>query len=1640
MDRVNVLLESLPMPWSAKTRGVLAGLADAPGVCWDDLSILAGFFVEAHADGIDLELGRFVANEGFIFDATFHAKIAIPGASERALSFQSGEVILCCGRLQQLSTTCWRADANVTLMKRPVFDIKAEWDFLHLFAGAFHGWSQAFNMLPKLVESFHVGAQVSLDADLEVAQIWMEKHKLPCHVGPLRPRQAFEAHANAFIQTDVGDYTVFHLMAPHANLCYTASPPCQSWSKAGLSAGIACSNGWAFVDTIKLTVAGQPHMLTVECVDEISAHPHFAVLEAMFTKGGYRCIWQHIVPYHQLSHVSRTRWLSVWVRFDIVVECLGPSLPVRADRIIPWSSQHYRYVLPRLLREQLTLTQSELQVYGDARFLPMAKQNQTLQSASQTQVLRKRIQDPYETLPTLCASYGNQHNLSPAHLQARGIFAVLDFDGKDFFFIDPFVHCSLLGATESIAVSFKMVLAFRQIGNAISVPHAILTLGVGFRAILSWDLPVHALVLKCWDARLTSFSSFVVHNDRFAFLCSIDAFIREFAIKEVRLAPKTEYVEWCLMHCRSEATKTIFLPSDWKVNQVSEIFVWRFDVRGHIFCRNEDHRNLHSLCLRDFAIIVQHCQICVDGRPFLEVTMRPCEPTAKSSSQGGEIIEISPTLQSSRPMPAPGIASNSCPLDFDAITSTEAFRSVLRSTEQCLRDDRGVPALFAFCTPAMAFTGLVSDEALSDPTVDLLAPVSKRLRLSVSSSEVLGSCAFFLPAQPCVDNEPWFAFIRASGAMGVAALQQQPIDSCFVHLGETMFKIEHCNGLPWTGRDRIKHGDVLVLSFQGPVRAGGHHASGPHALAPGATFEDRCEFAVNTSGWIASDELTFWIQHVQWANPGYAYFAMPVLWDDDNGDFDFGTQVEFAIPNNRLTVIPILLRSHWCAVEVNRASHLVTVVVLGFPGPYFHTVVAAVARLLDFHPSRLAASSTPLPDYPHMCGWILLDRWIRAAGLQDELPPFNDGFEQVSFGKKALIEDALVSAIEDWVADNIPTDVWLQPVKLRRAFFSQLARNSMQHDSVTAIRLFVNFVDAQAPSAAPQHPGGFPLRPHPAIPDYHIIRRLLKMRDQPGWLASDESDWILEYPRLVLPQTYFCPPARWCSVTSAFLYFQGLNPDFRHHTSVTWFLIVDGTWVQLDLSVGDAWSTVGLTGLKTLFCYGPPEIFGYVPAFIAHIANLIGLPAREIQAVPVPFQTPPGMCGWSLLHGFFQRMQLVMPDTPHAFLDILANTRHRELVRVIKGTDFACWENSGVAADTVDFAYDARNGFLCRILEGRTTEAFECAGGVDDGSSKPDSPASAAMAAKANTAQDPWASGDPWAKKPKRLFSTKWEDLLLPDKHPVLDAKGNMLDQTHKLQMSARKAGAVLATKASIADLVRTGPTAPSVVILPNADKATFGEHATKLLGPFELVLKDPALGSEYKRLVLLLPLQGSITYSLPKPSVSLTATEVTEIVAEIDARLLSLQEIENVKAGPMDYIRGIVGALHPTLKDSLAFYALRVGRHPTAEKHEPQWQCIIKAPLRQRQALLSSSGMQMVLLRDYLDKQHCHEDLSVVPKFWPPTARDLSEIRIVTQNTAGFAGVALTRRGLAVRAWNDNIAAIRQAVLPMDPRLTKRI
>lgn len=399
-----------------------------------------------------------------------------------------------------------------------------------------------------------------------------------------------------------------------------------------------------------------------------------------------------------------------------------------------------------------------------------------------------------------------------------------------------------------------------------------------------------------------------------------------------------------------------------------------------------------------------------------------------------------------------------------------------------------------------------------------------------------------------------------------------------------------------------------------------------------------------------------------------------------------------------------------------------------------------------------------------------------------------------------------------------------------------------------------------------------------------------------------------------------------------------------------------------------------------------------------------------------------------------------VPNASLAASHLFEASPHRRLLSDVRFRATQAWTRPGIPSSTSDLAFDVRTSFLLRVLEGRIAVNYFAAGGPDDDATmqpatKVHTPPSTPAAQPAPT--DPWLKSDPWQKKPKALFNTRWEDLVLPLVHPICDAKGGSLNQTHRLQASSRKAGVILATKGAIQDLVRLTFDAPTAIIMPASDKLAASDFGKKLSGPHELVLHDPTLQADYNRLIMMLPIFGEIHFKLPKPKITLTATEVVEIVAEGDARLLSPSELESAKQDPILFIKTNVGTIHPDIIGSLAFYALRTGRHPTAAKDEIQYQCIVKAARKDRKSPLGSSGKSPVLLRDFLDRAEQSSDMSVVPRFWPPSVRDLCQVRIIIKDVAGIAGLALTRRGLAARAWDSDIASVRRAVLPTDVRLT---
>ena len=96
------------------------------------------------------------------------------------------------------------------------------------------------------------------------------------------------------------------------------------------------------------------------------------------------------------------------------------------------------------------------------------------------------------------------------------------------------------------------------------------------------------------------------------------------------------------------------------------------------------------------------------------------------------------------------------------------------------------------------------------------------------------------------------------------------------------------------------------------------------------------------------------------------------------------------------------------------------------------------------------------------------------------------------------------------------------------------------------------------------------------------------------------------------------------------------------------------------------------------------------------------------------------------------------------------------------------------------------------------------------------------------------------------------------------------------------------------------------------------------------------------------------------------------------------------------------------------------------------------KSPSQPGAHLLGISGTESILIRDYLNKNTNMIDMTVIPRFWDINQKGLRELLISVQDVVGAAGVMLTQRGLAIRAWAKDVATVRKKILPSDPRLTE--
>ena len=1597
--------EILDDPLKARFRSFWSSLACEKDVVQTaEFCRLTGVIDFVHLPEIGVTPYRFYPGVGFApHDDARQWSITMPEVTPCLRTMCPGDVITCHGKAKIYDAKI-TYDKNVIFCRWPQFQGSLPWNVIHWFSGGYMGWSRAISWLAKREPECAIGQQIFVDSDQKVMQCWSQDAGRQFVNAPICPHAKWDPAPVTGVCGEVADLSIARLACFQNNVIETMSPPCISWSRGGKNCGLNSSAGFAFFEAIQVALT-QPVIVIAECADETPKHPHFCLLADSFRLLGYKSVWQQVVPTHFLTHMSRTRWLAVWIRHDIPGKCIDAVFELRPNQFTPWHAAGNKLFAPDQIHKQLVLDEHLRQIYGDPNLLPPAKR---YRYTSPTQVFEIRQAQVTSPMPTLCASYTKQHCLSSEHVREKGIFASLQIIDDQVLFLDPLRFIALFGSVGKVTIPCEINLAFHILGNAIIVPHALLACSVAFSAIGDFRWTPTGLVAECWQDRLQFASSIVRVVDEFLVVhplldFCLDPPIRipagdgdlDFVItspnRPDRVSGKVsmqltlaDFVESVIgvpqyMHSLlAFGAETDSATPELRLQRVASIAAtWKISLDSLV------------IAVVDFALLQ-----AVTISPTLDFVLEKSIKTAK-------VIKVPPKL------------------DNDAFFAHEQLcplLSLIEKQSMCAEDEhvpskQGVAMFYPLQANVLLRHG---PNGLWPHVQGLLAGYAHGGNLSIVQSPtvtLLGQQVVVCFSEPVLHNRVVVALedIPTSHLQCTVSDKTIRADAEFDINGRASF-LEQINGVPIPRDEEITlhHADLLSIrpieQIEKAIRCGGHHEGDPSpALPSNATFYQRCEFSVNTSGWIATDELIHLVSSIQDHLPSPAPHFEVMQWQGQSSDLESLLLGEPEFLTTLTTWLFVLVQSHWMLCIVNTESVRAHVSVQGCASSNIQPLIAALARVLDLAPSRIAVSFVPTDLVPHMCGWTFVQQFAANSSFVPQQLVVSNSALPTNFVD--AIQEVLASSREEWMKAGASPTLCNFARDSRRLFFYHLADHA---DPLEASHGF----QQREPTLMPA--------PQPPVNADPIRVRLQHLWRQPAWLASDTCDHVLTTLRNALPHTLFGPPLQWDSQSSTLSAFNGFQCNIGPYNQAFLLILWDTHWITCEIhKAASIWVTI----------QAPVQYYLETPPLVDAIRTWLGIDQLACHLTFVAHNTPPNACGWTCLLHLFQRFGVDFPlPTVQQHLALVLSP-HAELVNAIRALALRQWNHDFVPPALISFAQSALVLSINSILDGRIVTDY-ASGGSPDAKSPPAVPP---PPQPAQGSADPWLKKDPWQLKTKQ--QTRWEDLLLADDHPFVGENQTKVQQTHRLQITANTGGLVLTTKAHLQELSLTRCKKPLGAILPAID-SSMKALDIQSQGPFEVVLQDPNAGVSYKRLVSLVVFSGDINYQLQSPAHSFKTAAISEIVVEIDNRLIAKDEFDFLKAAPATNIKKLFCDQLPQCASQATFYSFRQNHHPSGGKQDLQLQCIVKIPTSHRKQVLEISGKAGFLTRDFLEKGSQSADSSVIPRFWPPTPRDLRELTITLQAFNGHAGVVLTKRGLAARSWNDSIATARQTLIPDDNRL----
>ena len=297
---------------------------------------------------------------------------------------------------------------------------------------------------------------------------------------------------------------------------------------------------------------------------------------------------------------------------------------------------------------------------------------------------------------------------------------------------------------------------------------------------------------------------------------------------------------------------------------------------------------------------------------------------------------------------------------------------------------------------------------------------------------------------------------------------------------------------------------------------------------------------------------------------------------------------------------------------------------------------------------------------------------------------------------------------------------------------------------------------------------------------------------------------------------------------------------------------------------------------------------------------------------------------------------------------------------------------------------------------------------------------------------------DPWAKIVPSNGGCRWDQLQLMENHPwFCKDTGKRLNQIPGVQLGPDKGGVVFVTKADLHELSQVAPSSTTLLLIPGFRGLQNLDVPKNLmmLASQQITVREPASNVQYKRLVVPFVLKGNVEYKVEETPgvVNVDSASFSELVVETHSGCMTHNTVAMMEDHPLGCFKKLITASGIALSE-MSIYSYRKMK---CADDQIIHQCMMKIPHGSLDELLKHSGQAELFVRQFIQPQE-ETNHSILPRYFAINPEDVRSAKLLGESVGdGYRGLALTAKGVAIRASNAKLVDARALVLQTDMRFT---